>query len=151
MFIEIINRQLGNHILRSHTIIYIYKQNSMYFKLKFFISQKFRNSSKPILLNYLIIISKDRYEYFIILSKLIQLKETSNAIFILHSSYKNSNHKFFCTHPVPPLFKETNYAPSFRDPYRLSDELDKRATKIGEVRCARSRNAGRIIWHDWAS
>lgn len=97
MFIEIINRQRGSHILKSHTIIYIYKQNSMYFKLKFFISQKFRNSSKPILLNYLIIISKDRYEYFIILSKLIQLKETSNAIFILHSSYKNSNHKFFAS------------------------------------------------------
>lgn len=150
MFIEIINRQRGSNILRSHTIIY--KQNSIYFKLKFFITQKLRNSSKLILLNYLIIISKDRYEYFIILSKLIQLKETSsNTIFILHSSYKNSNHKFFCTHPVPPLFKKTNYAPSFRDPYRLSDELDKRATKIGEVRCARSRNAGRIIWHDWAS
>lgn len=98
MFIEIINRQRGSHILKSHTIIYIYKQNSIYFKLKFFITQKLRNSSKPILLNYLIIISKDSYEYFIILSKLIQLKETSsNVIFIIHSSYKNSNHKFFAS------------------------------------------------------
>lgn len=85
------------------------------------------------------------------LSKLIQFKETSSNTIHFTFTLQKFESRILCIHPVPLLLKETNCAPSFHDPYWLSDELDKRTTKIEEMRCARSRNTGRIIWHDWAS